>query len=246
MPAITSDYRSQQKAKEDWDKLIAILDAVQDADDVAFTQAVFEQVLIDIYQLLSDVIVIYPTPNRISLKQTQELIHTYLQTPSGGERMEAICTSLFRTVGEVFGIFDRVEREKVNAADTSTGMSADIECWIDNKIVLLVEVKDRALSLTKLDAKIDIARSRHIAEILFIAREQQLHTDNEFETRIAAEFVSGQNIYIIGFDEFYLGIFILLGEEGRTRFLDQVGKELDRVNASITDRKAWANALKLA
>ena len=46
------------------------------------------------------------------------------------------------------------------AADASSGMLADIECWSGGRIVLLIEVKDRALTLMQLDSKIDLARSR--------------------------------------------------------------------------------------
>ena len=116
--------------------------------------------LFEIYRLLADVAVIYPTPNRISLQGIQALLNAYLATSSGGERMEAVTTALFQTIGEEFSLFDEVKREKVNAADASSGMLADIECWSGGRIVLLIEVKDRALTLMQLDSKIDLARSR--------------------------------------------------------------------------------------
>jgi len=152
VPAITAEYRSQQKNRADWDKLIAVLDAVEGVDDQGFTQRVFDQVLFEIYRLLADVTVIYPTPNRISLQGIQKLLDAYLATSSGGERIEAVTTALFQTIGEEFGLFDEVKREKVNAADASSGMLADIECWSGGRIVLLIEVKDRALTLSGLQA----------------------------------------------------------------------------------------------
>ncbi len=245
IPAVIPAYRDQQKAKSDWDKLIVILDAVEAAGRKDFTKVVFEQVLWEIYKLLANVTVLYPTPNRISLKQTQWLIEQYLDMASGGERMEAVCTALFQTIGEEFGIFDQIKREKVNASDASSGMVADIECWAGDKIVLLVEVKDRSLTLTQLDLKLDVARSEHIAEILFIARNKKAtNVTNIIEARILSEFASGQNIYVANFSDFSLGIFILLGEKGRINFLDKVGKELDRVNTGIVHRKAWAVLLR--
>lgn len=245
-PAVTLEYRSQQQRKSDWDKLIQVLDLVENTNRESFTAQVFDQVLFEIYKLLANVIIVYPTPNRISLHDTYRLVEEYLSEKSGGDRIEAICTALFQTIGARFNIFDEVRREKVNAADASSGMVADIECWLDGRIVLLVEVKDRSLTLTQLDSKLDIARSRKISEILFIAEQgKEIVEEEKINMRIVSEFTSGQNIYVSNFSDFSLGLFILLGEEGRVDFLDRVGRELDRVNSAIIHRRAWANALKL-
>jgi hypothetical protein len=245
VPGITVEYRTAQKNKTDWDKLVLVLDAVEKHEDVAFARAVFDQVLFEIYRMLADVAVVYPTPNRISLDGTNQLVQRYLAAKSGGDRMEAVCTALFRTIGRKFGLFDEVRREKVNAADMPSGMSADIECWFEGRIVLLVEVKDRELALVQLDSKLDTARARHISEILFVAEQgKDDQTLDAIDARIASEFVSGQNIYVVRFADFSLGILILFGEDGRVDFLREVGTELDRVNARIEHRKAWAELLK--
>jgi hypothetical protein len=246
-PAITAQYREQQKRKLDWDKLVQVLDTVESANNELFVKQVFDQVLFEIHKLLTDAIVVYPTPNRISLHRTYQLVETYLAEKSGGDRIEAVCTALFQTIGERFNIFDRVKREKVNAADAFSGMIADIECWLGDKIILLVEVKDRSLTLTQLDTKLDMARSEKISEILFIAEQgKEQAEEQEITARITSEFTSGQNIYVSNFFDFSLGVFILLGEEGRVDFLDRVGKELDRVNSAIIHRRVWANLLKQA
>ncbi len=245
VPGVTGEYRADQKNKADWDKLVAVLDAVEANGDTAFVRSAFDQVLFEIYRMLADVAVIYPTPNRISLDRTNQLIGDYLAARSGGERIEAICTALFRTIGRKFGLFDEIRREKVNVADSPSGLSADIECWFEGEIVLLVEVKDRDLTLVQLDSKLDSARARHISELLFVAEQGKegaaLDTIN---ARIASEFVSGQNVYVVRFADFSLGILILFGEDGRVDFLREVGAELDRVNTRIEHRKAWADLLK--
>lgn len=247
VPGVTAAYRAAQKNKTDWDKLVAVLDAVEESRDVTFVRSAFDQVLFEIYRMLADVAVIYPTPNRISLDRTNLLIQQYLATKSGGERIEAICTALFRTIGCRFGLFDEVRREKVNVADGPSGLSADIECWSGGEIILLVEVKDRELTLIQLDSKLDAARARHISELLFVAEQgKEAQALDAIEARIASEFVSGQNVYVVRFADFSLGILILFGEDGRVEFLREVGKELDRVNARIEHRKAWAELLKQA
>lgn len=161
--------------------------------------------------------------------------------------MESVCTALFRSIGSAFGLFDEIKREKVNTADASSGMSADIECRAGDKVVLLVEVKDRTLTLTQLEAKLDVARSRRISEILFVAeRGKETAESEDIDGRIRTEFTSGQNVYVVTFVEFSRGVLILLGEKGRADFLARIGLELDDANASIAHRRTWADLLRRA
>jgi hypothetical protein len=245
IPGVTAAFRSAQKQHQDWDRLIRVLDTVENADEPQFARKVFDQVLYETHKLLTDVKVIYPTPSRIGLANVYDLASRYLAHRSGGERMEVVCTALFQTMAGRFGIFDEVRRERVNAADQSSGMTADIECWLDGKIVLLVEVKDRMLTLIQLNAKLDRARSQQIKEILFIAQQEKQSAEAEqISIRIASEFVSGQNVYVAGFNDFSLGVFILFGEGGRADFLRAVGDELDRTGSAIHHRRAWAELLR--
>jgi len=240
-----ASYAAAQKQHGDWARLIQVLDEVEAVADPAFTASVFEQVLFETYKLLAGVKVSYPAPNRISLDGIHRLVQKYLEEKSGGDRMEALVAALFQTIGERFKLFDEVRREKVNVADQSSGMTADIECRANGEIVLLVEVKDRSLTLVQLSAKLDRARAEQISEILFIAQQGLDPAESELiNTRIVQEFISGQNIYVANFADFALGIFILLGEDGRVIFVRRVGTELDRANSAIQHRRAWADLLR--
>lgn len=73
------------------------------------------------------------------------LVKEYSKGKSGGDRIEVLATSLFKVIGEKFSIYDEIKRKRVNASDISSGLLADIECWSKDRIVLLVEVKDRDL-----------------------------------------------------------------------------------------------------
>ena len=244
-PAVVKRYRSQQKNKEDWDNLIEVLDAVEETGSADFTLKTFDQILLEIHRLLAEAQVIYPTPNRVSLKQTVDLVERFTATRSGGERIEVVCAALFRAIAGVFGLFDEIRRQKVNAADAASGMGADIECCFKGDIALLVEVKDRSLTLTQLDTKLDVARAKKITEILFLAKPGIEPVEKqEVEERIRSEFSSGQNVYVSNFSDFSTGILVLLGEKGRVRFLSYVGQELDKANSSIVHRRAWAQLLK--
>jgi hypothetical protein len=245
--SVSLDNEAKQKNKEDWRKLVGILDYVEEKDDVAFTEKIFDQVLIEIFKLLSEVHVVYPTPSRISLEKTIDLVRAFITKSSGGDRIEAVVTALFQEIGERFAVFDEIKREKVNAADMSSGMAGDIECYQNGKVTLLVEVKDKSLTITQLESKLDTARARKITELLFVAEKGiEERKENEIEKKIKNEFTSGQNVYISNLIDFAYSILILFGEEGRVRFLRRIGSELDRVNSLIFHRKAWAKLLREA
>ena len=159
--------------------------------------------------------------------------------------MEALAAALFQTIGARFKLFDDVRREKVNTADRLSGMSADVECLAHGGIVLLVEVKDRSLTLVQLNAKPEHVRAEHISEILFLAQGSKEPKERDLiDARITQEFVSGQHVYVTNFADFALGIFILFGEDGRVDFLRRVGPELDRGGSAIQHKRRWAELLR--
>lgn len=242
---ILSEYRNSQKNKEDWDLLVLLLEEIQFSDDVKYCRSFLSQVLLEIYKLLSNVIVSYPTPNRISLDNTIDLITKYVGEKSGGDRLEATVTALLRTIGTRFNLFDKIERAKVNASDTSTGLASDIECWNADNIILGVEVKDKELTITQFDSTVGNARANHISEILFVVEKGiNKQEKGEIEKKKQQEFISGQNVYVRDFILFATGILILLGEKGRVEFLQNVGPELERGGSSIIHRKRWAELLR--
>lgn len=141
-----------QKNKEDWDKLVTVLHEVQKRNDSLFTTAVYDQVLVEIYRLLADVQVVYPTPNRVSLQQTADLVARYASDKSGGDRMEAVCTALFRTITKEFGIFD---------AEFTSGQNIYVSDFMafSSGILILLGEKGRVLFLSLVGEELDRASS---------------------------------------------------------------------------------------
>ncbi len=191
-PAVIRKYRAQQKNKTDWDKLVTVLDEVENRNDPQFTGAIFDQVLVEIYRLLESTSVVYPIPNRVSLQQTIDVIAKFVENKSGGDRMEAVCTALFRTVAKEFGIFDEVRREKVNTADASSGMGADIECRLKGRVVLLVEVKDRFLTFTQINTKVNVARAEYRKYYSLQSEDSHPRTRRRSKKRTRASLPAGK------------------------------------------------------
>jgi hypothetical protein len=242
---MAEEEKDQNRNKANWDKLTATLDEVRTASDLNFTDKTLDQVLGDVHRLLATARVAYSAPNRISLLQTIQLVREFTNTWSADDRTKVVCTALLRTIAREFGSFDEASREKVDADDPESELGADIECKLSGRVVLQVEVKDRSLTMTQLDGKLDIGRARRISEILFLTEHGIEKADRlAIEKRITGEFVSGQNIYVSNFVDFSAGILILLGEKGRVEFLLAVGEELDRTASPIAHRQAWAKLLR--
>ncbi len=60
---------------------------------------------------------------------------------------------------------------------------------------------------------------------------------------VDGEFVQGLNVYVTSIERLARSTFMLLGEERRTGFLDEIGKELDARAAPPVDRKEWSDLL---
>jgi hypothetical protein len=221
------------------------LNEVENHNQAEFTYAVLRQVQIEMAIRLSQTLFEYPTPRRLNLDKTLELLSRFLSTPSGGDRAQAIATALFQTIGSHFHLFSEVRRSKTNAADTGTGQVADIECLDqDGSIVLAVEVKDVNLVINHITDKLGRMRAQNVAELMFLVREGIVHDhQNSVEELVKREFTSGQNIYIFDLLEFAKALLALLGERGRRDFLVSIGGILDRYASSLTTRQEWLSLL---
>lgn len=71
-PAVSREYREQQKEKQDWDKLVRVLDFVEQIP-VESVSLVFDQILIEIYRLLSLASVSTRSPTALVWKRRTNL-----------------------------------------------------------------------------------------------------------------------------------------------------------------------------
>jgi hypothetical protein len=240
-PTLTLNHINELKDKEGWKTLCSILDEIENQKTPEFTNAVFKQVLLEIYRRLSTMKVLYPTPKRISLQTTKNLIKKFLEIQSGGEHPVVITYSIFKTIGERFNLYDEIKRAKINASDSSTGMTSDIQCISDGKIVLTIEVKDVELTISPIKSKLKDARSQQVSNLLFIAQKGVTNKD-EIDLLIEHEFGSGQNLYVFNIIDFINPLLVLLDESGRIDFLINIGKTLDNYS-EIKSRQGWSKLL---
>jgi len=243
IPSITQANRKPQKDKAGFDDLCVVLDHAQQHPQQA--KLLMTVVLSSIRTRLSTTQVVYPVPNRVSLHAGKSVITSFLESRTGGFRLQTVAIALFKTIGQRLGLFHNVSSAAVNASDASTGLVADLTC-VDgaDQIVLAVEVKDRKLTLRHVQDKLTGVRERGIRELLFLVQGGVADQDRDgIRESIDREFSLGQNIYVCEFDTFLECCLVLFGENSRREFFLNVGKSLDDLRADLVHREAWRDLL---
>lgn len=203
------------------------------------------QTLRSIHKKLSELVFKYYVPERISIDQTEKLISTFLSEASGGDRGLSVAAALFQTFGKYFQIYKEVKRHLINAPDQSTGLSGDIECiGEDGKLRLVIEVKERNLTLTDVRSAILKAQKVSLQELLFNSPGANPPETEEIMDLISKTWTTGTNLYRLSIQELIRVGLSLTGEAGRKDFLENVGKQLDTYNTQPRNRKRWKELLE--
>lgn len=226
-----------------WDRLVETLRVVQERNDPEYTATQLQHCLASLVARYNALVVQFDVPQRISLDAAVKLTRDYLAEPSGGERPQIVVAALMRTIGNRFGIFDRVERQAINEADAAGDRPGDVSCYRNDQLVFAVEVKDRIINLQDVDNTIGKARRSNVAEVLF-ASVQSPDDDTEIAARTEREFGLGINIYQLSIDALMRVVLAIAGEAGRTDFLMLVGEELNQQVTQPSHKLAWQDLLR--
>ena len=237
------EYPSTVRNRPLWEKLVVALRMVEERNDPAYTESRLRQCMASLARRYNELNVRFDVPQRISLNATASLVTNYLAQPSGGERPQIVVAALMRTIGQAFGIFDRVERQAINEADAANASPGDVICYQDNEQILAVEVKDRAVTLDDLDVAILKARRSSVTELLFATASSQID-DAAIVQRTAREFGLGINIYQLDIETLLRVLLTIAGETSRTRFLTLVGEELNDRVTQPAHKLAWQELLR--
>ena len=244
IPRMVRDDQSK-KDVTGWNTLVEVLEQVESRGDPDFTEAVFRQVLLEMFRRQKSLRFAYPLPPRISLEGALSLAQRFLGEKSGGDRSLALCGAIFDAIGIHFGLYAKVDRARINASDKATGQAADLECVnAEGKVVLAVEVKDRTITLTDVEGTLRKCRQRKIKDIFFATPGVKADEQPALDERIARAFASGQNLYVFDFSEFARSVLALGGEPIRITFLQKVGEHLDLWNTQPSHRQAWKRLLE--
>ena len=230
--------------KGDWDRLVALFESLDDAP-TGKLQKVCIQCLIAVARRLSRQSFKYQIPARISVADMLKTLETFLSDQSGGLRPMAVTTALMRIVGEGFGLFGLVKSQGVNEADVASGVPGDVMCYTDDgRVVLVVEVKDRKLTLADVRASSRKARQSNIELTNFLFASPGLRQSEKAQIGdfIETQWASGLNLYQVDLLDLAKSSFVLLDETWRPKFLREIGVELD-YHKDHEHRRAWHDLL---
>lgn len=247
VPRFDESQRSGRQRKHEFDKALAVLEALNETEDAnrAFLNLV--EVMLGLRRWIADKDVRYPLPKRISRVDCVAAVSQYLDSRSGGSRLQSIVAALFKSLASAGLKISDISSRHINAADTAGQKSGDVAYETDGSSVA-AEVKDRPLSRSDLSASIAKARVTNVSELLFVVRASPVLARDfdvsELDAICATQFSSGLNVYVEPFDDFCRLVLTVVGENGRRRFLDEVGIALSDQNADVAHKWAWAQIVK--
>lgn len=178
-------------------------------------------------------------PQRISLERLCEMMEDFTGKPSGGLRPMAVCVALMRVIGESTALFDRVESQGLNEADSQSDAAGDITCYKDDAAVLVVEVKDRAITLGDCSDTVTKARGGGIANILFAAPGVKEGDESSVRAFGNKTWREGSNMYHADIVSLMRHVFVLLDEKWRIDLLEHIAEELG-IRGRYEDRAEWS------
>jgi len=247
VPRFDESQRASRKRPLEFDNTLAVLEYANAAETEADAFANLVEMMLGLRRWIADKDVRYPLPKRISRGKCIEAVERYLDSRSGGTRLQAVVAALFSSLATAGLKIADVTAGHVNAADT-TGQKAGDVTYSTAEASVAAEVKDRPLSKSELAASIDKARVADVTELMFVIRASStLDRDldeSELEAICDSQFSSGLNLYVEPFEGFSKTVLTIIGENGRRRFLEEVGTALAVQNADIPHKWAWAKIVK--
>ncbi len=235
---------NQLRDRPEWDALVAFL-APLDSADRSELEAAFVRCLESAARRLAAQSYRYQIPVRVSLPQMTRAFEDFLAEASGGLRPLAVTAAMMAVLGRAFSIFASVSSQGLNEADSVAGSPGDVVCLDDSgQVVLIIEVKDRALTLADVRGSTSKARASTdpLSNLLFAAPDIREDERDAIRKKIEEAWASGLNISQIDIVNLAGAAFALLAEEWRPTLLREIGAELDR-RGDHTHRRAWHNLL---
>ena len=237
------------KSRGEWEKLIILLREIQEDDNPSeAAKSVLRKCLESVARRLMTIEISYPVPIRASHEQTGTALTEFIEVSHGGEGLLIATTAVVKVLAEEFGLYSDVKRQGITDSDTASGVPGDILCYQldaegEDKLCLVIEAKNRDLTITELDATIHKAREKRLTEMIFVTPSMKKSDAEAIKKRISHEWFQGINVYQISFDELAKPLLMLLGEQARCRILEMIGDEIDDKSSNIALRKQWSDIL---
>jgi hypothetical protein len=169
-----------------------------------------------------------------------KMVEDFLLISGSGERLVAVCAAAFACMSKVLGGRLQVKAYPVNWPDKFAKTAGDLEFYLDGKIVMAAESKDKPVSESdvrhcQMKAKLNGITEYIIFNGAGIATGDRLSIDQFIRSQLQ----EGINLYLLDVPRGLFPYFLYLGEQGRRLFLTEVGNYLNEIKATRENKEAW-------
>ena len=187
----------------------------------------------------------YIGPSRVSLDDVIKVLNEFLKERSNGVRLQVVCYAALKSFAEAFPDFGEIRSYSTNSSDAAGDRAGDVERLINDKVDFAIEVKDRTLTLSDVEASIMKARIAEVGNLLFLVQATPVLDDSEtILKRAAHEFTRGIDVNISEAMTFFATVLTLLSPEQRATLLRAVHDALHELGAHYKHVHRWIDLMK--
>ncbi len=175
---------------------------------------------------------------KISLDQYDTLITSLLGTASQGRFPVILLVATFKAINEYFGQNWSVEMQGINEADSPSGAGGDITIKSGDETVLVAEVTERPINLSRVVATFQTKISPHqIEDYLFFIKPNGASV--EARQQAHQYFAQGHEVNFLEVKTWILMALATMGRKGRKIFNQHLIELLGADDIPRTLKVAW-------
>ena len=236
------DLSNRDRNKEAQNRLYQLLERSQkdtEKDD-SYPRAFLRQVLKEWILLPSTKIDFHLPPVQLSMELTKEIVNEFLSVSGSGERLVAVSAAVFASLSEISGGKIAVKVYPVNWADRFAKTAGDLEFYFDEDLIKAAEIKDKPLTEGDVMHCSMKAKQWHLTEYMILNGAGVVEEDKaKIFDYIESQNEEGINIYVLHVPDGFYPYLMYLGDEGRKLFLSKVGEYLNKIKATMDNKKEW-------
>ena len=175
---------------------------------------------------------------RISLSQYRQLVAGLLARPSGGVLPSFLVLAMTQAIVSRFSLPWKVESQGINVADRASGTGGDITIREGNNILLTVEVTERPIDATRVQAtfKHKIATAG-LSDYVFLVHLNSI--EESARQQAQKYFTQGYDVSLADIEQWLVNTLVTVGAKGRKLFQDRMIELLSGSETSTVLRVAW-------
>ncbi|MCL4562347.1 MAG: restriction endonuclease, SacI family [Chloroflexi bacterium] len=209
--------RDGLRDKRGFDSLLSLIDHLAGEDDEYNLHIFLTYLLFRFVELREASIVPLTLIQRFSLEQYDHLFSCLLSRPSGGLFPVLLAVCMFETIKQHFKLGWDIQWQGINVADAASGVGGDITIYVNNTVLLAIEVTERKVDRSRLISTFNtkIAPSS-IEDYLFLIAETE--PNEEARVQAAKYFAQGHEINFTQVREWLIMLLATFGKTGRYLF----------------------------